>query len=136
MLRTLWIDGQNVGMVHVSEEEDPELRMDQNFKLALLALPRALEGFRPDRPVPPLERFALTVTALCRTIFGNEDTNVIFKVCDDHVREEGSMAYLWHQVRRTGDSECSCGKSYSRHPLEDRLGGAIHTLCNGDLVKL
>lgn len=133
---SLVIGGRVVAETYISDATDPKTRREQNLMLGVIAVHRVLSSYEPAHRLSPENRYTLSLSVVTKAM-GDDDPT--FKLELRRAFEQGGpLTFLWAQVRRApGDLTCSsCKKTYYRHPQEKRLGGAIHTLCNGDLVKL
>ncbi len=143
-LRTLVVEGVEVGQVRLAPTEPPEKRRETNLGLGVVQLPGLLERFRPPRAMPPQERFLLIVRSFCTAMNNGSrnplDENELVKL---YMGIYGPGAFLQHQIRRAGgDVPCeTCQKPYRSHKLDRSILNQqgepyINRLCNGDLVKL
>jgi hypothetical protein len=127
-----------MGEFVVSQVPDPKVRRSQNLVLAVIAIPKVLYNYWPERVMSPDVRYHVVLRDVCRTIMGRADEGTVLAVQKVYETEEGPMAFLWHQVRRSsGSNICKeCGKAYLSHGKEPRIGEGANLLCNGDLVHL
>jgi hypothetical protein len=146
-LTPLLIEGAEIAQVRLAPPDrfptERERRL-ANLGLGVVQLPSVLEGFRPQRPMPPQERFLLIVRAFCEAMHDGKRSQLDEgELVRQYMQVHGMRSFLHHQVRRaSGDVLCdTCQSPYRKHKFERGLldhedQPFIHRLCNGDLVKL
>lgn len=141
-------DGCDLGsieLVEAEEQADALERSEANLKLAIMVLPRLLEGYRPKKSMMAPQRFLEVIRVLAICLDEEQERNLVLenRLTALFVKTYGQQTMFHFQMRRaSGESLCDeCRQPYSRHRYEravlnDQGQPYIHRLCNGDLVKL